>query len=203
MNQFDGDELDSFYELIGAIFLMLFCAFAIGFMATRMSSYINRYHHHDKIEVSANAAEIDNPFNYTGYEAYMFAWVMDPYSDVSITWLSSQNAMTDDNTNRHVTISTLDEHGNVLSNFIPYRNQLITGGQVAADRNVKNVIRQVFPSNTHALYAGDTTKCNKYFHLVYTGDYTNNEVPDFAYDGTTVFERRKLYSWILVPVTSP
>ena len=47
--------------------------------------------------------------------------------------------MTDDNTNRHVTISTLDEHGNVLSNFIPYRNQLITGGQVAADRNVKNV----------------------------------------------------------------
>lgn len=199
-NNVGNDEVDSFYELIGAISLMLFCGFAIAFMAERMSGYITHYHHRDKIEVAANAAEVGNPMCYTGYQAYMFAWMMDPYSDVSITWVSADTARTDGADNKHVTISTLDDHGNVISNFLAYRNQLITGGIASPTRNVKNIIKQVHSSQVDALYAHDSVKCGHWFYLTYTGDYTTNSKPYYDPSGTVVFDRRKQYTWILTPV---
>lgn len=202
MGNFDGDEVDSFYELISAIVLMLFCAFAIGFMGTKMSGYITHYHHRDKIETTANAADVDSPFKYTGYQAYMIAWMMDPYSDVPITWVSNANARTDGTDVNHVTISTLDDNGHVISNFLAYRNQLITGGHIAPDRNVKSVIRKVHPSEVNALYAHDASKCEHWFYLIFTGDYTNNETPYYDPTGSLIFDRRKQYSWIITPVTS-
>lgn len=199
MGTLDGDEVDSFYELIGAVVLMLFCAFAIGYMGSKMSSLINRYHHTDKIETTANAADINSPMVFTGYQAYMIAWMMDPYSDVSVTWMSDVAARTDGNDTRHITISTLDEDGNVISDFTPYRNQLITGGHLAPTVNVKSVLRKVFPSNVHAMYAHDTSKCEVLFKLTFTGDYTTNTTPYYAPDGSTIFDRRKEYTWIILP----
>ena len=198
---FGADEPDTLIELIVAVFFMGICAVAIGLMSMRMVEYGKYSHNKDKLETVADASSVEEPFYYTGYQAYMFAWMMDPYSYTSLSWLDDPTSRTD-GTSGSVTIGVLDESGTPRANFMAWRNQTITGGAIAPVRNVHAIVRSAGDStgNRHNFYAGTTSL--KY-HLVFTGDYTINKVPTYAHIDHTLIERSKVYTWVLVPETYP
>lgn len=197
------DTVDSFLELIMAVFFIIFLCFATGQMIISMQKFTTHYHHSDKIEVHVNSDNIDeNPFTYTGYQAYMFAWMMDPYSDVSLSWLATKNMKLDDDTNTHITISTIDDHGASHGSFMAYRNQLITGGTMSPDASVRSLIRGVHPDEVNALYASDKAKCGHYFQLEF-GDFSRYPTVDYDEKGEKIVDERKVYSWVLYPTSTP
>ena len=124
------------------------------------SGITQHYHGIDKLEIDADAQSEMDPFYYTGYQTYMFAYMMDAYSDVPLTWLGGSaypvTSRVDGADNYHVTISTIDESGNVRPNFYSWRNQIITGGLASGQngRDVKSVIRSVASVPAYQLYQG-------------------------------------------------
>ena len=198
-------EVDSLFDLIITIIFMLFCAFGIARMVVVMNGIVQRYAREDKIEVTSELITQNDPFYYTGYQAYMFAWMMDPYSDQPLTWLGGTDipthARTDGTDNEHVTIWTLDEYGEVRPYFLAYRNQMISGATVAADASVRSTLRSIAPSNVNALYKGSYSDGygNVYLHLEFTDIYTLHEDPVYSHIGHILIERSKPYTWVLVP----
>ena len=131
----------------------------------------------------------------------MFAWMMDPYSYTSLSWLDSQSSRTD-GTSGSVTISLVDDSGNPRANFMAWRNQVITGGSIAPNRNVHKIVGNAGTNagDKNAFYAG--TIPTKY-HLMFTGDYTINKVPTYSHIGHSLIERSKVFTWVLVPEAHP
>ena len=194
-----SEELDTIVELLIAVLFMGVCAVMVGGMCIRMSAYSTHLHCSDKTEITAEKNEVEEPFYYTGYQAYMFAWMMDSYSKVPITWLADNDARIDSSNNDHVTIGTIDEDGSSRNQFMAWRNQVITGGALARNRNVKDVLRDAASGagTIDNFYSGNT---EWRYHLVFTGDYTLSTVPVYSDVGYTLVERKKVYSWVLVPI---
>lgn len=210
-DQLGGEEIDSLVDIFAGIMFMIFCAFAIAYMVVVMSRISQHYHGVDKLEIDADAQSEMDPFYFTGYQTYMFAYMMDAYSDVPLTWLGGTaypvTSRVDGNDNFHVTISTFDKDGNIRPNFYSWRNQMITGGQASGQngRDVKSVIRSVANVPVWQLYKGLYVRdvgngpSELRWHLELTDKYINNSENVYSDIGHTLIERRKVYQWVLVP----
>lgn len=206
-----SDELDSLMDIIVAIILMTFCAMSIAYMVVVMSRISMHFHQKDKLEIAADAQSEMDPFYFTGYQAYTFAFMMDPYSDQPLTWLGGPDypvsSRIDGTDNYHVTICALDENGEVRPNFLAWRNQMITGGIASGQngRDVKSVVRSPISVPYYQIYQGTATRnfggVNKKlrWHLELTDQYINNYENVYSNIGHTLVERRKVYQWVLVP----
>ena len=210
-NMMGHEEIDSLMDVILTILFMTFCALAIGYMVVVMSGFAQHFHGTDKLEVDANSAAEMDPMYFTGFQAYMFAYMMDAYSDQPLTWLGGSDypvsARIDGSDNNHVTICALDENGDVRPNFMAWRNQMITGGIATGHtgRDVKSVIKSVVAMPPNKIYTGSATRTingetkKLRFHLELTDKYINNYENVFSNVGHKLVERRKVYQWVIVP----
>ncbi len=206
-----SDEIDSLMDIIMGILFMVFCAVAIAYMVVVMQGIANHYHGKDKLEVAADAQSELDPNYFTGFQTYMFAFMMDPYSDQPLTWLGGLDypitARIDGTDNEHVTICALDESGNVRPNFMAWRNQMITGGLASGHtgRDVKSVIKSASASPPYSIYQGTASRVingsnrELRWHLELTDQYINNYENVYSNIGHTLVERRKVYQWVLAP----
>ena len=158
LGEVDSEEFDHILELIVAVMFMAFGITATIFMIRVMDAKTQIVSRVDKVEVSYLDIEDNNPFKFTGYEAYMFGWMIDTTTDTAITWTNG-----DLSGNSYATIDPIKQS----SNFITVRNNTIR-------TEVANTLAAGFIniSDQIAVWKGDTTA---YYALLYTNDYKNIE----------------------------
>lgn len=200
MGGLNTDEFETIFELIIAVILMSFGAWAMSRMVSNLSMRVNDLGlNQEKIEVTSTQHESEDPFYFTGYQAYMFAWHMEDLSYEPLAWVSDDTARLNSSDKKHVEISVTDEYGKLITQFYTYRNQLITGAGLGKDRSVKKVMSTTVNNNQIDLvnlYRGTYTVGSKKlrYHLELTGDYTTGN--DLGNDLNTGGKR---YRWVLVP----
>ena len=158
LGEVDSEEFDHILELIVAILFMAFGITATILMIRVMDAKTQIVSRVDKVEVSYLDIEDNNPFKFTGYEAYMFGWMIDTTSDTAITWTNG-----DLSGNIYATIDPIKQS----SNFITVRNNTIR-------TEVANSLASGFSdiNDQIAVWKGDT---DDYYELVYTNEYKNIE----------------------------
>lgn len=145
------DEFDSIVELIIAILFMAFGITATVMMIRIMDAKTQIQSRVDKVEVNYKEVEDNNPFYFTGYEAYMFGWMLDTTADQSITWSN--------NTGSSATIDPITQS----NNFVTVRNRLIrsdVASEMASGFADQNEQIELWKGNSTGNYA-----------LVYTNAY--------------------------------
>lgn len=211
MNELNHDEFDTVFELILCVMFMSIGIFAMANMVKILSNKVEVNSPTDKIEITRNTHYAEDPFYFTGFQAYMFSWHMDEYSYVPITWLGGDmvgtetTARTDGTDNNHVTISVLDDNGKINSHFLSLRNQYITGVGKGTQRSVKKSLTSIVGTSgdqvkVQQLYQGKYMIGSSpiYLHLECTDAYTNG-----ADLGTDLNTGGKTYKWVLVPKPKP
>ena len=215
------DELDTIFELIIAVVFMSFGIFATSLMVQRMAAKVEVVENRDKIEISRTAYVDDDPFYFTGYQAYMFAWHMDEMSYVPLSYVGGNltadySTLPDGNIRSNIkieqvnpktiTLGLLDENGDIRSQFITWRNQRITGGGIGeTEASVKSAIASVVnrnSTNLNKLYRGMYDQPgggHVMFHLELTDDYVANTENVSVFGSSTILERRKVFRWVLAP----
>ena len=201
LGNINSDEFDTIMELFITILLMSFGLFAVMLMLR-------------KIEVNVNNKDAEDPYWFTPYQAYMFAWHMDEFSYESLSYvcgeyptdyvnnsgqITSEQRLDVGTKNKYtVTLSTIDENGELIKQFTTWRNRTITGqGTTGEVKSVKKSINSVLGNkptkeNIYNYYKG---KYNKIlYHLELTGEFS--ELNDLGDDINT---GGKKYKWILTP----
>lgn len=203
-NALNSDEFDSVFELIICILFMAFGILATSFMLKDMVANVEISGTPDKIEITSSTHYAEDPFWFTGYQAYMFSWHMDELSYESLSYVGGtiapwgQSAARLDGTdNKHVTLCVLQPDGSVMPQFLVWRNQMITGAGNGATSSVKSTLASIVPSsNLRNLYTGNVHSGGQtlLFHLELTDAYNNNNNL-----GNNVNYGGKTYKWVLAP----
>lgn len=215
LGNLNAEEFDTIFELIITILFMSFGVFAISQMVDNLSARVEVSSNPDKIAITYSEHEAEDPFYFTGYQAYMFAWHMDETSYESLSYvggkLTSEYDIVDNNIrskqrlddvsdNKCVTLSVIDENGDYITQFLTWRNQMITGQGLGANRSVMKTINSLTTSDADLvkMYRGtlkDSSGSRKlYWHLSLTGDYTMSN--DLGY---SLNEGGKTFRWVLEP----
>lgn len=189
------DELDTIIELVIAVIFMSFCLFATVLMIRSMDIRTQFKPRVDKVEMTYAALQDTAPFDFTGYQAYMFSWMMDGNTDTDLLWAASSNELDSDSSQ----LCTAIEPSKVSNGFVTYRNRVITGDNI--NESVQSVLYRLGGNNRDAvvnIYKG-LSGDDKMFHLELTdkhvGGYDNIMEPN----GFSIFEERKIYRWTLHP----
>lgn len=207
MGILNTDEFDTIMDLIIAILFMGFGMVAIVLMVTNLNKRIAIVDVPDKIEYRVSDREVLDPFYFTGYQAYMFAWHMDDLSYEPLCYVAWDNEVNQElcmidgyENSGTVRLSVLDESGQVRSQFIPWRNQFIVGTGLGEFNNVKDVMADLWMT----AFTGDTRVEEMYknsgsnkimWHLRLTDEHKEyNNLGDDPNTGGKTFE------WILRPV---
>lgn len=197
MSNLNSDEFETIIELIVCVIFMAFGAWSMSRMVSNLSERVDVLEQVDKIQISSTEHEVEDPFYFTGYQAYMFGWHMDAMSYEDLHWVGGSvdenppHMIDDDSDREHVGIGVIKD-GEIMSQFYTWRNQMITGAGQGTTRSVKNTIASVVPPNLlKNLYRG---KLDTFFHLELTGDYSiSNDLGDDPNTGG------KTFKWILIP----
>lgn len=211
LGNINHDEFDSVIELIICVLFMSIGIFAMGNMLRILNNKVEVNNPTDKIAITRSTHEAEDPYYFTGFQAYMFSWHMDEYSYEPLTWLggttngTTTSARTDGSDKNHVTISVLDDNGKINSHFLSQRNQYIVGVGKGSERSVKQTLTSIIgtsgnQNSVKQLYQGKYVLGGKplYLHLEKTGSYTLGN--DLGSDANT---GGKTYRWVLVPKTKP
>ena len=193
MGGLNNDEFDSVFELVITVLFMAFGIFATATSMQYLNSKIALIERSDKIKVTHELDEVQDPFYFTGYQAYMFAWHMDDLSEVDLTWCSDESPI-DTNSPSNVTIGVKDENDAYRQAFIAWRNRTIVGTGYATERNVKKVIARASGGNMYNHYRGLDGSTR--YHLEFTGDYTTRRTQDLE-----SHRPERKFKWILIPRT--
>ena len=224
LGNLNSDEFDTIIELIVAIMFMSFGMVAIVLMLRNMNERVEIYDSPDKIEISAAMREVEDPFYFTPYQAYMFAWHMDEFSYESLSYVGCE-----DNTNINtghttlpngqiqsnqrldisgvnknkdiytITLSVIDENGHVRNQFLTWRNRNITGID-----NTQKSVRKSINAFVDKSYDSSETK-QRYFDY-YKGNTVmyHLELTDAFLGKTNTYiyekgEGGKKFKWVLTP----
>lgn len=212
----NSSEFDLVFELVIVILFMSIGLFSLSRMITNFNTRDKVYTRTDKIEVSARMHEAEDPFYFTGYQAYMFAWHMDTESSVPLSWVGGKTYQlptpTDEphdflsnggsfnyNTQK-ITLGILDENEQRRSHFLTWRNQKITGAGLGSDNSVALLLNtlQIGTDKVDAseLFKGTATSSDHrqiLYHLDMSSRYSNSTDNSLGYT-------RRLYEWTLAPV---
>lgn len=214
LDNINSDEFDTIMELFITILFMSFGLFAVVLMLRNMNSRVEIYDSPDKIEVNVDNKDAEDPYWFTPYQAYMFAWHMDEFSYESLSYVcgkyptdyvnnsgqitSEQRLDVGTKNDYTVTLSTIDENGELIKQFTTWRNRTITGqGTTGEVKSVKKSINSVLGTNLTKdnIYKYYKGKYNKIlYHLELTGEFS--ELNDL---GDNINTGGKRYKWILTP----
>lgn len=146
--EFDGSEVDHVFELIITVFFMFIGAVGISVFVNTLYHRVQLEPRVDKVQVQAADYYGENyPFVYTGYQAYMFAWMMDGSTDDSLAWIGHK-----DTTMFAMSVDKPDwaeKNGGFIrlqvtespAAFRVIRNRAIVGVEDFANANVRNTIK--------------------------------------------------------------
>ena len=208
MGGINSDELDTLMDLILTILFMAFGVYAIVSMYMNLNARMGVVDTPDKIEFRVSQKDALDPFYFTGYQAYMFAWHMDDLSYEKLSYVGWEdennptklNKVDDNYADDTVTLSVLDDNGQVRGQFIPWRNQHIVGVGLGENCSVSSVIADIFTTtmsderNVEDMYRnirGNNIK----WHLELTD--AHKEFYDLGDNPNT---GGKTFEWILRPV---
>ena len=226
-NNITSDEFDWLFEIVIAILFMSFGVFAISRMILQLDAQTEVTSRVDKVRVTEEHMEANEKlFEFTGYQAFMFSYMMDIYSPADLYYMQSQNA---------VTKATAD--GKLLTYYYPtdgngkldmdnidkryigmMRNSsdlgdteawqtLITGqSNTYKNVNVASIINKAAtdPDNNHAT-DNKQNRINMFrgeggepkWKLEFGIDHVGVETRETL--GTAIIEERKDYIWTLAP----
>lgn len=115
LGEVDGDEFDYLLELVIAIIFMTIGIVTTVVMVRTMDVKTQVNSRVDKVEVSYKEVMDNDPFKFTGYQAYMFSYMIDPVSDIALSWTNAETSGS---------VATIDPVKH-RDNFITYRNNII------------------------------------------------------------------------------
>lgn len=211
----DSGEFDWLMEIIAAILFMSLGILGIVQMSITLARQTEVNTRVDKVRVSSIDQDDSNPFVFTGYQAYMFAWMMDGHDETALMWAAhdANDAMLDKE--HHHISDTYGSEGYILldpageaAGFIVKRNRAIIGADEYEHVSVKNTLYSAASAEVGAASEKDLID-------MYMGadgaprwklDLTDKHISDYAttveyldkYE-TQIFEERKDYIWTLHP----
>lgn len=203
MNEIDGDEFDFMLEIIIAIIFMSIGIFATIITVRTFTERVQMTPRVDKVEVNSNLIQENDPFDFTGYQAYMMAWHMDGLDDTTLMWTAGDTYMdipaATDSGEAEKQATVIDPI-NHRSGFITFRNQMITGARIGKDKSVVDTLKACVPSGNKTklvqLYRGLGDFANVRMQLSLTGEHVNEKSPVYDFSGQYI-EERKVYKWTM------
>lgn len=205
-----NDEFDYMLELIAAVLFMAVGVIGIVFMVRQFNRQVQLNPRVDKVRVSSIDQQEGNPFDFTAYQAYMMAWMMDGHDKTALYYFS-----TDDQQNKldSAPISgSFPKSGGYIglcpaelaNGFIVVRNRAIIGADEFAPSNglsgsgVKNIIYAAYGDNESAVEKGYRGENGAEWILEFTDKHVGYLTEDYV-DGnpSNLFEERKDYIWSL------
>lgn len=197
----NGDEFMTLIDLITIVLFMSFVFWITFQTCNNLSRRLSIYTATDKVIVTEEQHEKEDPLWFTAYQAYMFAWHMDEMSSQPLSWVTyGMNRKIDDDdfeydirmARRYINNSP------VSSSFIPIRNRYIVGTGYASESNVKKTINACVSDRLFDFYRGNYENSSGeklMFHLSLTDKYTR-----YSSLGTDPNYGGKLFSWVLEPM---
>ena len=197
----NSDEFDTVFELIIAVAFMFIGVLAIIYMNGTLLDKSEVISYKDKVVVvrSAMNTEVNNPFRFTPYQAYMMAWHMDGKSYEPLSYVGSSSAgdaYTDGADDIHATIDPTDSKKYLNKSFITYRNQTITGKNGLESDHTLSVRKAML--NAGLIEPDETSywKQANRWTLSLTDKYKlDYDLGDPAY----TFNGGKTFQWVLEP----
>lgn len=205
-----NDEFDYMLELIVTVLFMAIGIVGIVFMVNQFNRQVQLNPRVDKVRVSSIDQEEGDPFDFTAYQAYMMAWMMDGHDKTALYYFadkSNYEAYTAENPGT----TGFPRSGGYIglcpaeyaNGFIVLRNRAIIGSQEYGSHNglngsgVKNIIYAAYNGNEsdveHA-YRGDFGNC---WRLEFTDKHVGYDTQEFLENTSYLFEERKDYIWSL------
>ena len=90
-NDLDNEEVDFIVELVIVAIFMAVCIFGTISTVYALSKRVDYTPRVDKVQYTASSMKENNPYEFTGYQAYMIAWHMDGLDDNTIIWTAGPN----------------------------------------------------------------------------------------------------------------
>lgn len=211
-NKVSHDEFDYLMELIASILFMTIGIFGVVFMITQFNRQVELNPRVDKVRVSSIDQEDRDPFYFTAYQAYMFAYMMDGHDKTALYWFSTlpenPNVGGAGTVKEAPSGSTFPGDGyyiglcpaELANGFVVVRNRAIIGSQDYGGKSVKLTLSRANGNNENEV-ANDYRGLNgKRWHLCLTDTYVDYETEEYA-DAAhlNLFEKRKDYLWSLHP----
>lgn len=200
MSDLDNDEFDTIVELIIAIVFMGICIFATILTVYTLSKRVDYTPRVDKVQYTATYLDENNPFDFTGYQAYMLAWHMDGLSDTTVMWTAGprykETAITLEDATLARLAAVIDpvEH---RAGFITYRNQIITGSRLGEGKSVAKILKDIVGDDTDELvklYRG--LEGYEKFELSLIDDHVTLNTATYDYSGT-FYKEERLNKWTI------
>ena len=203
LNELDSSEFDFIFELILAVLFMSIGLFAIITTIRVFAARVELTPRVDKVEINSNLIEENNPFDFTGYQAYMMAWHMDGLSEVPLMWTAGDlyaDAKTVLANGTETKLATLIDPVANRSGFITYRNQMITGSRIGEGIGVTDTLKACTDTGTTGelvqLYRGLGKYSDVRFHLELTDKHVVTKSLVYDFSGQPI-EERNVYKWTM------
>lgn len=195
------DEFDSILELIIIVMFFSFSLFATNYMLDKLTIRADAHLLSDKVTTRIDITDLENPYQMTGYGAYMTAWIMSGDVDTKLGFVNDNAVSLDADDANYVLITTRTDTGARRSNFSSYLSRLVTGrnGAMEEKRSVKKVFKSF--TTTRPISVQDVYK-SMLFTLELTDGYVFDEevvTNDFG----NVVERKKVHIWTMLPEAIP
>ena len=210
----DSSEFDLLMEIIVAVIFMTMGILGIVNMTRILQTQTEVNATVDKVTVSAVDQEESYPFEFTAFQAIMFAWMMDGIDSTSLMW--AVNTKDNDTTGRLTATGKINDtycnsHCILLSpeneaaGFIIKRNRAIPGIDEYETFSVESVIRSaVSESEIIPMYQGKNNVVwkleltDKHSDIITREDTEGNTYLNMP-SNKDLFEERKDYIWTLHP----
>lgn len=210
-NHLNSEEFDWLMEIIMAVTFMIIGIIGVVHMVTTLQEQTAVTTRVDKVHVNSNSIEEDNPFVFTGYQAYMFAWMMDGHDSTELHWFSEEGLSVQDTRIEGAHFSgsgcyvSIDP-GTNRSGFIVKRNRAIVGSNEYENYSVKKALSESVDNdsaNLCKMYKG-TLKDSEGKPILWKLDFSDVhvDVKTPVYDGENIVEERREYIWELHPCQS-
>lgn len=216
-----SDEFDTIFELILTIIFTSFGLFALFQMINVMNTKIELFQQKDKIEVVSRDHQVEDPYWFTAYEAYMIGIVYDEDTNTTVTWLGKDDSGTKyvSNSNNKYNLSVIstvdsmldkrnEKYNYTVINICYDNGERIEGFDTWKQKQCFNAktnhclartIASVGDTQNDEFFAGKYTVVDKpvMYHLEFTPKY-NAIVENVAPLGITL-EKRRNSKWVLIP----
>lgn len=167
--EIDSNEFDHVIEMILAVFFMFIGAVGISVFVSTLYARVDLEPRVDKVQVTRADYYGENyPFKYTGFQAYMFAWMMDGSTDDSLAWIGNPKTVMYSPSSPPTWVGTADNGAFIRlevtespAAFRVARNRAIIGVEEYTNSNVRNTIKSMAHTRHNNRFDYDTidTEC--------------------------------------------
>ena len=145
-NDLDNEEVDFIVELVIVAIFMAVCIFGTISTVYALSKRVDYTPRVDKVQYTASSMKENNPYEFTGYQAYMIAWHMDGLDDNTIIWTAGPNyveTLDESESTEDLHLAAVIDPVGHRKSFITYRNQIITNDRVGEGKSVSKMLKDI------------------------------------------------------------